>query len=398
MVDFLVRLFLPHISKQNAETQRQQYGRFSSIVGIVLNLLLALSKIVVGLFSGAVSVLGDGINNLSDAGSSILSLFSFMIASKPADAKHPFGHARIEYIASSAVAVVIAQIGLSLFMESADKTLHPQVLPVSGIIVGTLLASIIVKGWLYLFYKKMANRIQSELLHATAADSFSDVLATSSVLIALLLGAVFGIGLDGPMGIVVSVLLFRSACGILRNTLDHLLGRPPHRSEVDRLRDELLSYEGVLGIHDMVIHDYGPGHQFVTVHVEVDARVDVLASHAMIDQIERDIRQRDGLQLTIHMDPLILDDPRTNEVRDEINALIRSENPDYSIHDFRLVESYRSLNLVFDLLIPATEKKSEQEVEQEIRERIEARFPTYHIVLTVDRDFLYSVEEEHHVS
>lgn len=398
MVDFLIRRFLPHISKENAETQRHQYGRFSSIVGIILNLFLALSKIAVGLLSGAVSILGDGINNLSDAGSSILTLFSFIIASKPADAQHPFGHARIEYIASSAVAIVIAQIGLSLLMESVDKTLHPQVLPVSGLIVGTLLVSIIVKGWLYLFYEKMANRIQSELLHATAADSFSDVLATSSVLLALILGAIFEIGLDGPMGIVVSILLFRAAYGILRNTFDHLLGRPPHRNEVDRLREELLSYDGVLGVHDMIIHDYGPGHQFVTVHVEVDARVDVLISHAMIDQIERDIRQKEGVQLTIHMDPLILDDPRTNEVRDEINALISSENPDYSIHDFRLLESYRSLNLVFDLLIPAAEKKSEQDVEQEIRERIEARFPTYHVVLTVDRDFLYSTEEEHHVS
>jgi cation diffusion facilitator family transporter len=295
---------------------REQYGKKSSLIGIFVNVFLFIIKFAVGTLFHSVAVVADAVNSLADAGSSVISLISFKLSSKPADEKHPFGHERIEYIASSVVAVFILLLGIELLKTSFNKILYPGKIEFSFVVVGVLLFSIAAKFWLYGFNIKLAKRIDSSMLRATAADSLSDVLATSSVLLATILSPLLGFQLDGYVGIVVSVFIMMSGINILKETLNSLLGQVPSGELVKLIDSYVKKYDGVLGTHDLVIHNYGPRRYFASVHIEVDAKEDILVSHDLIDNIEREIAQDLGIHLVIHLDPIITDDPLVNELRE----------------------------------------------------------------------------------
>lgn len=389
MIDFLIRHFHPDFDSLPPLQQRARYGNAMSLLGIAVNTLLSVSKIVVGLLTNSVAIVGDGINNASDVASAGVSLFSFHMASKPPDPQHPFGHARVEYLASSVVALFILYLGVNLGIESVRKILAPQPQVFEWRQVFLLLFSILVKIWLAFLYKNMGKRLHSELFYATSADARSDVLSSSAILISLFIARLSGLTLDGWMGAVAAVLILKSGYEILLSTLDHLVGRAPSAQEVESLENALLRYEGVLGVHDLMIHDYGPGHQFVTVHVEVDARRPILESHRLIDRMEREIEETMGLTLTIHMDPMIIDDPKTDRLRHEVALLLQKMSPAYSIHDFRRLNEDPPV-LQFDVLIPREEYANCSQVQSEIEKQLSISHPDYRLQISVD----FNIHEE----
>lgn len=385
MTDFLIRHFISE--DQSKDKKRQQYGRLSSIVGIVVNVFLAVAKIIIGLLVGSIAILGDGINNLFDSGSAVISLVTFHIVSKPADSDHPFGHARFEYISSSVVAMLIVYVSITLFMESIDKIMNPTVTISNLATILLLVFSIVIKLWLYLFYRKIGKKINSELLLANATDSISDVMATTGILIALVISPFIGMNLDGPMGIFIAVIIFKSGIDILISTYNHLMGRPPVKREVDYLEERFRSFDGILGLHDMIIHDYGPGNKFVTVHLEVDASLSMMDAHQLVDYVERVIEEEDGYKLTIHIDPIKLDDPETDRVRKRIKELVKDIQPNYSIHDFRLIHENNNTLLNFDVLIPGDDQVDEEELLEKITSKVHEINNEIHLVVEIDRDY-----------
>lgn len=337
LTGFLVKLFVKKPEDTKNVKVREQYGKLSSITGIVVNLLLFASKFIIGTISGSISIVGDSVNNLSDAGSSIISLISFKLSNKPADTGHPFGHARVEYISSSIIAVIILFIGVELMKTSVNKMIRPEAVDFNFIIILILVLSISTKAWLYFFNRKLGRRIDSTILQATAADSLSDVLATSAVLLSGIISRITGLMLDGWMGAVVAVLILLSGVKILKKTISSILGEAPSGDTIQQIEEFIQKYEGVLGIHDLVVHDYGPAHCFASVHVEVDSNVDILVSHDLIDNIERDIAFDMGIHLVIHLDPLVTDNPYVNELQRLTEDVVKNIDNSLSIHDFRVV-------------------------------------------------------------
>ena len=388
MGDFLAKHFVKnHHDLQNTQV-RVQYGKMSSFVGIFVNVLLFVIKFVTGRVFHSVAITADAVNNLSDAGSSVISLVSFKISGKPADKQHPFGHERIEYIASSVVGLFILVLGLELLKTSFGKILHPDVISFSLLTVGVLLFSIGAKLWLYKFNQNLGKRLDSSMMKATAADSLSDVLATSSVLLSTIISPLLGFQLDGYMGVVVSLLIMFSGINILKEMLDTLLGQKPSEELVHQLEEYIRKYEGVLGIHDLVIHSYGPRRSFVSVHVEVDARRDILESHDLIDNIEREIARDLDIHLVIHMDPLTMDDPDVNKWREMTAKIVAEVDASLSMHDFRVVKGVTHTNLIFDVVIPYQCPKKDRQVIEEITQKIKEKEQSLYAVITIDRFYV----------
>ncbi|MBE6628036.1 MAG: cation transporter [Ruminococcaceae bacterium] len=388
MTDLLCKIFVKDHKNTTDPHVRSAYGTLVSIVGILLNLLLFAAKFLVGTLFGAVSIVADAVNNLSDAGSQIISLISFRISAKPADREHPFGHARIEYVASMIVSFLILHIGLDLLMESVDKIIHPQLPEKSWLAVWVLLGSILFKLWLALFNNRIGKRINSSVMRATAQDSLSDVFSTTGVLIATLLLLLFPhltINLDAYMGVIVAVLILVAGLKILNETKNSILGEAPAEEIVENINSTVLKYDGVIGIHDLTVHNYGPGHVIAALHVEVDGRVDVFVSHDMIDNIERELRRNCGIEATIHMDPVVTDDARINTLKPLVEAAVREIDPSLRIHDFRFVEGATHTNLIFDIAVPFEIKKSDEEIKQQVADKISRLDPSYFTVVTVDR-------------
>lgn len=365
---------------------RQELGRRGSLLGIVANASLAGTKMVIGLISGALSIFGDGVNNLFDALSSFVSLLSFYLAEKPEDREHPFGHARVEYMGSFFIAIMILYVAISLFLEGIKRIVNPVPVQFSTLQLLLLLLSIGVKLAMAFFYTRWGERLNSNVFLATAADAKSDILATSAILLALILSPVVGLSLDGPFTVVVAVLIGKNGIDILRANYDALLGKAPDARFVDTLTKSLLSFSGVLGIHDMIVHDYGPGNRFVTVHVEVDGRKSAIESHELVDRIERRIAEEYQLEITIHMDPL---QPRTHEVRameKRIRQLVQEQDERFSIHDFRLVTQAKGRNILFDVLIPWDKTINTEELKRVLEEQIHSLYPEDEVLITIDRD------------
>lgn len=385
MTDLLIRLFVPNsLTERN---KRQRYGTLSSVVGIVVNVLLAVLKLVIAFFTKSISIMGDGVNNLFDSISAVISLISFRVAAKPADREHPFGHARFEYISSNIVALLIAYVGIAFLRESIGKIIQPNPTSLGTIHIIILIISILVKIWLYFFYSKIARTINSDLILANAKDSLSDVLATSVVIIALVFSPLIGIELDGPLGIVISIIILKNAYDIFLETFNKIMGQAPRKEEVQALEEKILEYPGVLGVHDLIMHDYGPGRQYVSVHVEVDSEVDVIRSHELIDQVEREIEAEGQVHLTIHMDPLQLNDPSTIYMKAKVELAINEFNADYSIHDFRIVESYQTTQVLTDVLVPSNvEEDALEKIEQDLLGHLNARFKDCQFILKLERD------------
>lgn len=382
------------LSLEKKKEMRERCGRISSIVGISVNVLLFIAKFIVGSLTGSVSITGDAINNLSDAGSSIISFISFKLSKKPADDGHPFGHARIEYIASTAVAVSILFIGFELIKASFEKILNPVAIKFDVIIFCVLLFSIISKFILYRYNAVMAKRIDSEILHATSADSLSDVLATSAVLVSGLVSHFSGIQLDGYMGAFVAVFIIISGLKILKNTVNNILGKGPSQELIQLIESFIKKYDGVIGLHDLVVHDYGPQHCFASVHVEVDSNVDILESHDLIDNIERDISLEYGIHLVIHLDPIVIDDPFADELRHLVLNVVSSVDESLTIHDFRVVRGSTHNNLIFDVLVPYECKKNDARLQEEIIRKIHDTDNKLYVVITLDRSYVSSPNQK----
>lgn len=389
MTNLLVKLFVKDYENVEKVSVRTAYGVLASGVGIFCNVLLTIVKLLIGLGMNSVSVTADAINNLSDAGSSVIGLVGVKMAEKPADEDHPFGHGRMEYIAALVVSFLIIDVGLSFFKESVGKIMSPEELNFSLVSVGILILSVGVKFWMGLFNKKLGNKIDSQVLLATAADSMGDVIATSATVLSIVIGHLFQINIDGFMGIVVSVLVMKAGIGIAKDTLEPLLGQPATEEEVKRIKHFVEKYEGIEGSHDLIIHNYGPGRSMASIHAEVPNDVDIEVSHEIIDRIEREAAKELGIFLVIHMDPLEVKDEKVNQIRTQTEETTSHLDDKCSIHDFRMVDGEGQINLIFDLVIPRgyTEEQG-KELAGNISKEMKKYDTRYECVIQVEQSYL----------
>lgn len=381
----LLKLFVKDYKNTNDQKVRTAYGTLSGIVGILANFLLSLSKLVIGILFGSLAISADAINNLSDALSSVLSIVSFKMSSKPADREHPFGHARIEYVASMIVSFLILSIGVNLLRETIGKIINPSDTTFSIVSVIVLCISIAVKLWLYIFNRKLGKTINSSVLIATSADSLSDTVSTSAVLLSVLVLRFFSLDIDAYVGILVALFIFYSGIKILNDTKNSILGEPPSAETVKAIEGIVAEYPDALGIHDMIIHSYGALHTIASFHVEVDGSKDIFKSHDMTDNLEKRIREELNIECTIHMDPLITDNERINSLRDETLNIVMGIDGRLRIHDFRVVEGESHTNLIFDVCAPFEIKKSDAEISETIEKAIKALGENYFTVIQIDR-------------
>ena len=389
MTNLLTRLFIKNREDVTAPSVRRAYGTMVSIVSMIANVLLFAAKITVGTLAGSVSITADAVNNLSDAGSQLISLISFRISAKPADREHPFGHARIEYVASMIVSFLVLLIGFELLRESIAKIITPEPPERSWIAVAVLAGSILCKLWLGLFNKTVGRRIDSAVMKATAADCISDAISTGAVLVSTAVLLVFpdtNLNLDAYMGVIVAILIMVAGVKILGEAKDSILGEAPSDEIVKQITDVVERAEGALGIHDLTVHNYGPGHVIAALHVEVDGKADVFETHDMIDNIERRLRQECGIEATIHMDPIVTDDETVTHLREKTAEVVKTIDERLRIHDFRFVKGTTHSNLIFDVVAPFELKMTDGELCKRVSEEIGRIDPTYFTVLTVDRE------------
>jgi len=372
-----------------SEKVRGQYGKAVSVVGMLANVLLFLGKLIVGTVSGSVAITADAVNNLSDASSNIVSLLGFKLADKPADEDHPYGHGRFEYLSGLMVAVMVLVIGVELMKSSVEKILHPTVVTMSAPLVIVLLGSIAVKFWMAVLNRRIGKKIDSQTLLATADDSRNDVISTSVVLLATVIGHFTGLMLDGWLGAIVALFILVSGFGLVKDTIDPMLGSAPTVEQVEAIRAKLMSYPGVLGTHDLMVHDYGPGRQFASVHLEMDAKADPLNSHDLIDNIERDFMREDNLHLVIHYDPVTTDDPRVGVLRARIMEIVHGMHDDMTIHDLRIVPGPTHTNVVFDCVVPYGCRIPGREIRERICREIQTEYPNYYCVITLENSFVH---------
>lgn len=385
MIGFLSRAFIKNYRNTDDPKVRHDYGIMMSIIGIVTNIALSVLKLVFGTLCGSIAITADAMNNFSDAGSQIISFISFKISAKPADRDHPFGHARIEYVASMIVSFLVLLVGFELMKESLAKIFDPQPSEYGPAVMIALVISIAVKLWLGISGKRVAKRIGSSVVRATSADSISDALATSAVLASALISYFTGIQTDAYMGVAVSVVIFIAGIKILNETKNSILGSPPEPEVVQNIARITTEYGEILGIHDMVVHNYGPGNTIASLHAEVDGSRDVYLIHDVIDNVEKRLYAELGVRATIHMDPVVTDDERVSELRALTLEVVKEIDTRCSIHDFRFVEGVTHSNLIFDVTVPFEMKLSDDELCDEIEKRLKRINGTYFAVITVDR-------------
>ena len=385
-MNFLVRRFIKNYQDTKDANVRTNVGKLSGIVGIFSNLFLFVIKFVIGTIVHSVSIQADGVNNLTDAGSNIISILSFHLANKPADKDHPFGHERTETIASLFVGILILVLGFETAKESISKVIHPGSIDFRIASVIILLISIIVKFWMYAYNKKLSKTYDSSLLEATALDSISDVCGTTAVLVSTLLSPVLHFNLDGYMGIVVSGIILYGAYGLLRDMINSLIGEAPDPELVHNIVDRIMAHPAILGVHDMMLHNYGPNKIFASAHVEVDSSKDIFETHDHIDNIEREVKENMNIDLVLHIDPVKVNDPETELYRAKVVKAIHQIDPKWGFHDFRIVSGPTHVNLVFDLVIPFEEKYSQEEIEDMLLKHIQSDKKIY-FVLTIDHPY-----------
>ena len=385
-MDFLVRRFIKNYQDTKNANVRTSVGKLSGIVGILNNLFLFVIKFLIGTIVHSVSIQADGVNNLTDAGSNIISILSFHLSNKPADKDHPFGHERTETIASLFVGILILVLGFETAKESISKVIHPRSIDFRIASVIILLISIMVKFWMYAYNKKLSKEYDSSLLEATALDSISDVCGTTAVLVSTVLSPVLHFNLDGYMGIVVSGIILYGAYGLLRDMINSLIGEAPDPELVHNIVDMIMAHPVILGVHDMMLHNYGPNKIFASAHVEVDSSKDIFETHDHIDNIEREVKENMNIDLVLHMDPVKVNDPETELYRAKVVEAIHQIDPKWGFHDFRIVSGPTHANLVFDLVIPFEEKYTQEEIEEMLLKHIESDKKIY-LVLTIDHPY-----------
>ncbi len=367
------------------ENKRTKLGKRASFIGILINVILACGKMAVGIAFGLLSVLADGLNNLTDCGSSVISVISFKLSSKPADKEHPYGHERIEYVCSMVVAFIILVVAFELIKESIGKIINPTESEFSFVVIGVLTASVLFKCTLFIYYRMVAKKIDSQILKASAVDSLSDCVATTVVIISVIVSKITEYNIDGYAGILVSLFIAYSGFGILKEVFSMLIGKAPEQEMLKEIKERMLSYEGVLGVHDLSVYSYGPNKYFASAHVEVDAKVDVLISHELVDAIEKDFIENMGIILTGHLDPVVVDDERVNTLKEKIENIISSIDCKFSIHDFRMVFGENRTNVLFDVAIPYDAKLSKAEIRKIIEDEVYKIDEKYCLVITIEQ-------------
>lgn len=388
MIKHLVRIFIKNSDDITDPKVREKYGVLSGSVGIFCNVLLFLLKLFAGLVTGAVSIMADAFNNLSDAGSSVVTLLGFKMAGKPADTEHPFGHGRIEYLSGLFVAVAILLMGVELLKSSVEKILHPEVLEFKAVSVMILAAAIMLKLWMAYFNFSLGKKISSEAMKATGTDSLSDCISTGAVLAGMLIYYFFHMNLDGYIGAVVAILVLSAGYHAAKDTIQPLLGVAPDPKIVNKIREIVLSDPLILEIHDLVLHDYGPGRRMASLHAEVSYEVDILEAHDVIDNIEKRLAKELQYEVTIHMDPVVTDDEELKDARNMVEALVHEENEIWKIHDFRMVRGNTHTNLIFDLVVALEDMSSADEIETMMKKKIHENNSHYYAVITVEHSYV----------
>ncbi len=388
MIRLLSRRLIPDRENVSSPAVRRAYGTLCGAVGIVLNILLFAGKLFAGQLSGSIAVTADAFNNLSDAGSSAVTLLGFRLAGRKPDTDHPFGHGRIEYISGLVVAGLILLMGVELAKSSFDKILHPQEVTFSLPAIIIMAASVCVKLYMFLYNRSIGHMLRSAAMEATAMDSFSDAVATTAVLLAMLIGRWTGLAVDGYVGMIVAVFILLSAYKAAKETLSPLLGQAPDPELVKEIRDTALSGDIVQGIHDLVVHDYGPGRMMISLHAEVPAHGDIMAMHDEIDNIEKELMEKLHCHAVIHMDPIVTDDEQINALRTQVAELVKQVDPALTIHDFRVVRGTTHDNLIFDAVLPFSSGKTVSEAAQEIRGLVRGIDDRYRAVVTVEHSYI----------
>lgn len=388
MFKLIVKLFVKDYKNHKNPVVRERYGLLSSIVGIIVNIILSLSKLVIGSLTSSISITADAINNLSDAGSCIVTLVGFKMAGMKPDKEHPFGHGRIEYIAALIVGFIVELMGFELIKSSVEKIKNPEELTFSIPAVIVLLISIFGKLWLALFNRYLGKTISSPALSAVVTDSLSDICATAFTLLALILSRYTTLPLDGIFGIIVALFIMYSGYGILKETIGIILGVPPSGELVDKIVELIKSHDSVIDIHDLVIHSYGENRLFGSVHVEVPSDFDILEAHDNMDHIEKEILEKFGINMVVHLDPLVVNDERIKVLKDLTYGTIKNFDERLSLHDFRVVEGPTHTNFIFDLVIPFDYKLSAEELKEKIAELMKEHNKNYFVVITVEYSYV----------
>lgn len=371
------------------EKKRRVYGTLGAVVGIFLNICLFTGKYLAGFLSGSIAIMADAFNNLSDAGSSFISLIGFVFSGKKPDLDHPFGHGRIEYLAGLGVSFLILLMGVELAKNSVQKILHPVSVQISTLSIAVLSASILVKLYMAYYNHAIGKKIRSATMAATATDSLSDAAATTVVLLAMLFLAVTGINIDGYCGILVAVFILAAGIGAAKETVSPLLGQAPDPEFVKEIKELVMQHEEVLGIHDMAVHDYGPGRVMVSLHAEVSGDGNIYELHDLIDRIERELKEKLHCETVIHMDPIDVGNEKTVEMKEEMVKLVKAIDERITIHDFRMVTGTTHHNMIFDVVIPADFKLSQEELKDIIQKKVWEKWPDYYVVIDVDTAYVY---------
>lgn len=388
MTEILLRRFVRDYENTSDPAVREGYGALSGAVGIALNLMVSCGKFAAGMLTGAVSVTADAFNNLSDAATSLVTLLGFKLAGRQADEDHPYGHGRMEYLAGLAVSVAILLVGVELAKGAVGKILHPEAVDFSWLSVGILAASILVKLWMYRFNKTLGRRIHSAAMAATAADSLSDCVATSAVLLGLLVGHFAQISIDGWVGVVVAAFVLRAGWDSAKDTLDPLLGKAPDPELVKGIEETVMAHPEIAGVHDLMVHDYGPGRVMASLHAEVSIDADMAETHDVIDNIERELGERFHLLATIHMDPIVTNDAHVAETRQTVAELAKKIHPGVTIHDFRMTSGPSHTNLIFDMVLPHGCPLTDEEARREMARLASEADSRYIAVIQIDHSYI----------
>lgn len=394
MTEFLVRHFIKDYQDVEKVSVRTAYGVLASIVGICCNIFLFTAKFIIGLVIHSVSVTADAFNNLSDAGSSIISFVGVKMAEKPADKDHPFGHGRIEYIAALVVSFLVLEVGFTFLKDSIGRIREPEDLNFQAVSVVILLLSIAVKLWMGMFNRKLGEKIDSKVMMAVFTDSMGDVITTGATILSILFFAVTGINIDGIVGVGVALVVMWAGVGIAKDTLEPLIGEAIDPEVYEKIKTFVESYDGIEGTHDLIVHNYGPGRSMASIHAEVPNDVDIEQSHEIIDRIERDAGKKLGIFLVIHMDPVEMKDERVLNIRRKTEEILKEMDPACSIHDFRVVRGEEQSNLIFDMVIPIEyDEEKRKELPRKLKERLKELDPRYECVITVDYDYVAKQED-----
>lgn len=388
MINYFVKKFIENYEDYTNQKVRQAYGTLCSILSIICNIILVIFKISIGVFVHSVAIQADGLNNLSDVGSNLASLFGFKLASKHPDNDHPYGHGRYEYIAGMVIAFLILVVGIQSLKESVIKIIVPEKVSFSIIAVIILVVSIFIKLWMYYFNRQIGQKIDSSSLKAAGQDSLNDVVTTFATLVSLLLTLITDLPVDGIIGTIVSVIVIIAGINVFKDTINPLLGLAPDKSLIKDIENFIMSYDKPLGIHDLMMHDYGPGRMFMTLHVEVDSRDDIMKIHEEIDDIERAVQEKYHIHTTIHYDPVDIHNPQLLALKQQVLDIVQAIDENYSIHDFRMVPGKNHTNLIFDVLIPANDQISHQILKNKISAEVKQISNEYNCVIEIDHAFV----------